>query len=65
MIELIVSNDIADDDGPDGEIQGSGLGSNIVEMLVQQMAGSLSIERNDGYMVRIRVPLTEQRSEPS
>lgn len=61
MIHLVVRNDVAEGDGPDQETRRSGLGSSIVEMLVQQMAGSLAIDRDDGYSVRITVPLSEQR----
>jgi two-component sensor histidine kinase len=58
---LSVTNDVADGDGEtaDGPAPSSGMGSSILEMLVQQMAGTLNVERTDGsYCVRIAVPVT-------
>jgi two-component sensor histidine kinase len=57
---LVVRNDVkpGDPEPQDRPAPGSGLGSSIVEMLVQQMAGHLAVERTDGfYTVRISVPV--------
>lgn len=57
---LVVRNDVSSGDGSATErtSPGSGLGSSIVEMLVQQMAGRLDVERTDGfYEVRIVIPV--------
>jgi two-component sensor histidine kinase len=40
----------------DDEPVSSGLGSSIIGMLVQQMAGTLDVDRSEGYRVTIRVP---------
>ncbi len=64
-IELIVRNDVADGDGPDGDVGGSGLGSNIVDMLLQQMAGSLAIDRTRRLPRDDPVPLAEARPDPT
>lgn len=58
-LELTVANDVTDGDRPDGDTGSTGLGASIVEMLVQQLAGTLVIERSTEYTVRITVPLTE------
>ena len=35
----------------------SGLGTSIINMMVQQMSGSIAVDDTDGYGVKIRVPL--------
>ena len=58
---LVVRNDVRPGDPApaDRPAPGSGLGSSIVEMLVQQMSGRLEVERTDGtYAVHIEVPIS-------
>jgi len=57
-LEIAVSNDVVAAAPPaDGPTRGSGLGAQIVDMLVRQMNGSVAVERADGYRVVIRVPV--------
>ncbi|BBE74138.1 sensor histidine kinase [Oharaeibacter diazotrophicus] len=56
-LEIAVANDVAEATAEDAPTRGSGLGAQIVDMLVRQMNGSVVVDRDAGYRVVIRVPV--------
>lgn len=57
QLEIAVANDVVGADPADAPTRGSGLGAQIVDMLVRQMNGTVAVERGTGYRVVIRVPV--------